>query len=250
MYKPILFNGEMVRAILDGRKNQTRRVIKPQPNKQLWCAIKHETKGRACWMEEGADQLNKDFRFYKSHEVCDILYVRETTYIYGHWNKNGITKTGKQKWMFTRDWSKPVLYNDKPPDDINRLKTERGYYKRPSMFMPRDAARIFLKVTNVRVERLQDITGEQCITEGVAKLQDQLEDDLCNYCPLPDEAKGVYSTPGGNSAGCEGSHCKDAYENYLSETAIDEFADLWDSIYKNWSDNPWVFVIEFKRVKP
>lgn len=134
--KPILFSTPMVQAILEGRKTQTRRVIKPQPEewKQLFSTddTKFPIRKKAQGFELIKSKYNKG----------DILWVRETfaEITNGHnetfieYKANG--NTGDWKW-------------------------------KPSIYMPKKAARIFLEVTNVRAERLQDITGEDSVNEGV-----------------------------------------------------------------------------------
>ena len=175
---------------------------------------------------------------YPKYDVGDILYVRET------WADTW-TPCGQEGFVYRAD-GEPERF----PywGNASLLKDEVW---RPSIHMPREAARIFLRVTGVRVERVQEITGRDVLAEGVARLIGDLDTELCDNCPLPDELKGVRCY-GGNPAMCEGSHCGEAYERYLSEAAIDEFADLWDSIYANrgygWEQNPWVEVDEFERV--
>lgn len=146
--KPILFSGPMVRAILEGRKTQTRRVVKPQPDGQLECVIRHEVSGRACWMVPGADQRAKDFRFHTSYEVGTKLWVRETWADNIPGCPNGITY-------------KADHINTKGDGPANPIKW------RPSIHMPKAAARIWLEVIGVRVERLQEITYDDCLREGM-----------------------------------------------------------------------------------
>jgi hypothetical protein len=179
--KPILFSGPMVRAILDGKKTMTRRT--------------HRI-------------------------VAGRLWVKETHCRYGYWQKNGTTKTGKQKYKFTA-LSDEVRYFDNPPDRVERSKEIIGWFKRPSIFMPRWASRITLEVTGVRVERLQEITEEDAIREGTepAYLADLRPDGLLRDGP---------------------SHAYRA-----------GFHDLWDSINGKtypWASNPFVWVIEFRRI--
>lgn len=167
--KPILFNTEMVRSILAGRKTCTRRIMKPQPTAHYGA---HCTK--------------------PPYQQGDILYVRET-------------------------WCKGSWMNEK----------ERYYYKaddndfhcvwHPSIHMPKEAARIWLKVTDVRVERLHDITGKSVLREGI------------NSHVHPDA-------------------------DYFDGNQREVFAELWDSTIKKsdierygWNANPWVWVIEFER---
>lgn len=204
MERPILFNTDMVRAILEGRKTQTRRIIKPQPKEQLKCVIQHEVSGYAHWVEASqyGQPYPKNIEYFKSIEVGDTLWVRETwadlrglgfdkpfTYLADCLNKNGVEDA-----------------------DGKRCRLDYGVKWKPSIHMPRAAARIFLKVTNVRVERLQDITHHGVISEGIAG-------DINANCKQGDRI-----------------------------TPRNEFINLWDSIYNNWKENPWVWVIEFERM--
>lgn len=132
--KPILFNTEMVRAILDGRKTQTRRIIKPKPTNPRW--------NNVGWL--GWD----DGHGYRMKPPCEpgvVLWVRET------WNG---------------DWCDHYIYKADGGSVVSA-----GYDKEPrwhpSIHMPREAARIFLRVTDVRVERLQDIDVDGVVAEGL-----------------------------------------------------------------------------------
>lgn len=189
--KPILFNTDMVRAILDGRKTVTRRAVKPQPIQRI-CYHEATDKWFYCNGMEVGDECKPPYHF------GDILYVRET------W-----AGTSKSGYVYRAD------------------KNKNNYSWRPSIHMPREAARIFLRVTDVRVERLQDITAEQILDEGV-------------------EVKFLEPRPGYISL---------AYtEMRLKPAARKQFSDLWDSTIKksdcalyNWDANPLVWVIEFER---
>lgn len=187
--RPILFNTEMVRAILEGRKTCTRRVLKQpfevHPNGYI-------TKPR------GNERLCP---YIPPYQPGDILYVRET------WCK-GSYGDEKEKYYYKAD-------------DNNFFCTWH-----PSIHMPKEAARIWLKVTNVRVERLQEITDDGCIAEGVYP-------SLCRKCN---------ATFGCDTCPDEGYH----------ET--DGFSELWNSTIKKsdidvygWLANPYVWVIEFER---
>ena len=160
--KPILFNTEMVRAILDGRKNQTRRVIKPQPMGRLaYCCMGsnagtwgypgdrvYEYWGNE-WREPAG--LTDEERLRRWTPPChtdDILYVRET------WAENPYSDSIYLYRAFP---------GFEPEDEAMR---EMGLKWRPSIHMPKEAARIFLRVTDVRVERLQDCGNMQAKDEG------------------------------------------------------------------------------------
>lgn len=145
--KPILFNAEMVRAILDGRKSCTRRAIKPQPDEKHTYPLgfitdSTEKKEVGCF-GFAVNEYGGSIQYVKPpyrYAPGDILYVRET------WKKapNG--------YFYYEDW----LRNDIA--DVTKWK--------PSIHMPKEAARIWLKVTDVRVERLQEITEVQAKAEG------------------------------------------------------------------------------------
>ena len=179
-YKPILFNTEMVKAILEGRKTQTRRIIKPQPTKPRWNNIG--------WL--GFD----DGHGYRMKHPCnpgDILWVRET------WYKDAC------RYMYRAN------YTDN--EQFFRNGKEVQIRWKPSIHMPREAARIFLRVKDVRVERLQDARDSQCMAEGVT-------------CPWNVDLRDAFSV--------------------LWDSTINP-ADR--DIY-GWNANPWVWVIEFERV--
>ena len=212
--KPILFNTEMVRAILAGRKTVTRRVIKGVSHK--WDFIEMETDPCVGAEDKYGELYPKevkglyatfewefapcDFPMIKApYQVGDILYVRET------WCR------GTDIWNCERT-SPEYFYKEEFRDE-----SAKDIKWRPSIHMPKEAARIWLKVTDVRVERLQDITDY--IAEGVS--------------------------PGSHST---------AHMNYYDEHC--DFIALWDSTIKKqdldnygWDANPWVWVIEFERIE-
>ena len=168
--RPILFSGPLVRAILAGNKTQTRRVVKPQPvkNGKFW-----EVFGAGWSMDHG------NVPCVPGHSLAnncpygvpgDELWVREEHYRFGHWEPvPGVkTRTGRQKWQFVAHTDR-VLFD--APDGVRSRNTgplaiKPGWYKRLARFMPRWASRITLEVTGVRVERLNDITGDDAAAEG------------------------------------------------------------------------------------
>ncbi len=187
---PILFNTEMVQAILEGRKTQTRRMVKPQPD--FFCV------GFPCRFTEFMQAMSPP----KSEAIkCpfgqpgDRLWVRETTVRNNNSNTYWPVADGYVK---TADYEKTI----------------------PSIHMPKAAARIWLEIEEVKVERLIDITQEDAINEGIAIIE-------------PDEAFFDYEFNGknGSFASAKGS-----------------FMSLWCKINGNrsWDANPWVWVIKFK----
>lgn len=214
---PILFNGPMVRAILDGRKTQTRRIVKPT-------GAHHIFQFRGKDEARGADEPTGEWAWCSSaHVVSDHIYCP-----YG--------KPGDRLWV-RETWSSDFA-NHYPfervwyaADDARRYEIEvrdgvRGIYSpeggmhvpfrwRPSIHMPRAVSRITLEVTDVRVERLQAISEQDAHSEGVFA--------------------GSYEYDNGEG----------------TESARESFQCLWDGIATpsaDWAGNPWVWVVEFKRV--
>ena len=207
--KPILFNTEMVRAILDGRKTCTRRLVKPQPDEKHTYPLgfvtdSTEKKEVGCF-GFAANEYGGSIQYVKPpyrYAPGDILYVRET------WKKapNG--------YYYYEDW----LRNDIA--DVTKWK--------PSIHMPKEAARIWLKVTHVRVERLQEITPKDAENEGVGNLfYEDIGYGEKNYGTEVDPEYGI---------------------------AKEQFAWLWEATIKKsnldrygWDANPYVWVIGFER---
>ncbi len=204
---PILFNTDMVRAILDGRKTVTRRLVKLQPD---WfdCGIKGDrnTPMRAC------DVLLSDLEIKPSYQPGDILYVRET---WKYYEKAVGKGEGFHIGKFLAYKADEDKYKEGRPSEWYE-----GKWK-PSIHMPKPAARIWLKVTDVRVERLQDISEEQCLREGIVILPEDIEDEEFGSCPNVPIFK--YSILWGSTIG---------------KSAI---------VHSGWNANPWVWVIEFER---
>lgn len=216
--RPILFSGQNIPPIIDGSKTQTRRIVNfKRIAKQSGCrsgtlAYSDTFKSWAVFGGSEADVCLVNCPYGK---VGEILWVRESHYLYGRWHKNGTTKRGKQKWRFAYVKSLGVKFPDDPPEVICKKKTESGWFKRSSLFMPFWACRIKLEITKIRVERLQDISEEDAIKEGVT-----IENDPAYIAAFgKDTAKLTYQI-------------------------------LWESIngHGSWEKNPFVWVIEFKRI--
>jgi hypothetical protein len=160
----------MVQKILSGKKSQTRRIVKFPKH------IEQQDNGLYTLFADGDCYENQHMEQIKGYIDCPykvgmVLWVRETTYLFGKWVRNGVTKTGKQKYKFVWDKAKPVIYAaDGEPDYICRDNNEVGYFKRPSIFMPLAVCRLKLQITNVGVERLQEITEDDAIKEGFSPL--------------------------------------------------------------------------------
>lgn len=198
---PIIFNAEMVRAILAGKKTQTRRVINPQPQ------------GMPLLSEDGEVQLNEDgeIPFRNGGKLREINFIKSK---YG--------QPGDKLWV-RETWGEvipdKIVYRANHADDYQwgaGKSSQGGFQWKPSIYMPRLACRITLKILDIRIERLQIISAKDVLAEGVK-------------C-LPKEGTMTWGLD-----------------------SIRRFMNLWDSIHSkdgfSWETNPWVWVIEFKRVR-
>lgn len=198
--RPILFSAPMVRAILEGKKTQTRRVVKPQS------AILTDEMARSFGVQPPPQQ-NMPVIHCRYGGPGERLWVRET------W---GLFQERPQFGVFYR-----------ADADSPNYEEENGIARwRPSIHMPRKYSRIELEIVSVRVERLQDITEADAIAEGIERIP--------NVGPM--RAFGWRDYSGGIGF-------FDPVQSYRS---------LWESINgpDSWAANPWVWGIEFKRIKP
>ncbi len=243
--KPILFNTEMVRAILDGRKTCTRRVIKPQPYGKCTYPLgfvtdSTEKKEVGCF-GFGIDEYGGSIQYAKpSYQPGDILYVRETWERFECWNCDG-----DERGNCPKEPKKGVLdktcgcYMYRATDEI------RGDAKwHPSIHMPKEATRIWLKVTDVRVERLQEITEVQSQAEGIRGYSK--DGNLYKYAVTDDWWIDFHNKHRKSFLG--------TWWQDMPRTAKDAFSYLWNSTIKpsdldryGWGANPLVWVIEFER---
>lgn len=229
MDKPILFSGPMVRAILEGRKTVTRRVLK-QPGEMgvrgapVTVDNYHTGKPEAglayYWKERGCWNSSQPIKL--AHAVGDRLYVKEATWFWCERVPNGTTPTGRQKWRYVPMRETAPVYcvdhPDKPLVSVVSPNTgnQWGWRYKVGRFMPRWASRITLEVTGVKVERLQDISEEDAKAEGCA----------------PTTCANVLSP-------------QDGFPSFRSAFAI-----LWQSINGpgSWDANPWVAAYSFRVV--
>lgn len=229
---PIIFSPEMVKAILEGRKSVTRRVIKPQPDENgvgymkhaplLWDSIFREPWSPWKWDTEEGERIYKNCHY---GEPGDVLWVRE------NWTQNGLNYYRYQAdWLDTKPGeSNGTFTNPSVPEKF------RGKWK-PSIHMPRVAARILLRVTDVRVERLQDICANDAIAEGI-ETYTHANGDIVYNCYQCDDKGHI----GGQNMCDDGG-----FKNHLLS-----FASLWTNIngYESWNSNPWVWVVAFEVIK-
>jgi len=222
----ILFKGEMVKAILDGTKTQTRRIVKPQPSENIWDCL------RGCqpmrrrkyeYMGDGSIEISiKPYAF-----VGDRLYCKEawaTGDKLDKYNATQIAEMAEEAGFEGMNPKCPLLYKDDSRiqwghNDLADFGPF-GRWRSPR-FMPKWASRITLEITEVRVERVQEISEGDARAEGVSWPEGAQESNIRKW----------------------GSE----------QTARMRFADLWDSINAkrgySWESNPWVWVITFRRMQ-
>ncbi|HDG8163929.1 TPA: hypothetical protein PCO66_004114 [Klebsiella pneumoniae] len=230
----MIFNGEMVRALLSGRKTQTRRIIKPQPEVTLSGSLSGK------WLSRPLNGLLlpkiEDIAIHCPFgAVGDRIWVRETWGVVSH--------------AFSDDGLMIDWVPDRPATAIHEMPFGNGYYSgyaiyatdgdftwgdddgyedgrwcwKPSIHMPRAASRILLEITDVRVERLNAISQEDAEAEGI-DMEALYDSQDCYDCIADHNMTG-------------------------RPTVTGAFKYLWESIYgeEGWKSNPWVWVIEFKR---
>ncbi|WP_300772967.1 hypothetical protein [uncultured Acetatifactor sp.] len=216
---PILFNQEMVRAILDGRKTATRRLIKIRYRSEEcnFQVVKNISTGERRIDTIDADGFTCRTAIEPPYRPGDILYVRET------WNINNLFSENDEEFYVIYEYkvdgfSKTVKISEELYDNYEESMGYRPEWH-PSIHMPKQAARIWLKVTDVRVEQLQEIDGCGVLAEGIDN-------------------------------GKSNSSMGKRWEN-MQRMA---FSELWDSAIKKadlerygWCACPWVWAIEFER---
>lgn len=233
--RPILFNGEMVRAILDGRKTQTRRVVNPQP---------HAGVRKSPFVPSGLEDGHGREIKLKYGRPGDRLWVRETWQPCGPWDcLDGMHIRLKADDSLFKPLNppRPFLVENDGRDGLGKNGKQKW---RPSIYMPRWASRISLEITDIRVERVQDISEADVWAEGV---------QLKASC----KGSGLVSI-GEKHSPYDYVQTRQKNESVQDVAMrawkpIPHFAALWDGINAKrgypWKDNPWVWVVKFKRVE-
>lgn len=203
--KPILFNTEMVRAILDGRKTVTRRLIRPQPHRDSQLSMGANMDICHAFDDSIEHPGPNDRRVYMApYNPGDVLYVRET------WAPPFLPDSDEIRYRADYNRNDTILREGPYPDSVSVVNAKWH----PSIHMPREAARLFLLVTDVRAERLQQITEIGARNEGADSIQ---------------IAREIWS-------------CRKGFERIWDSTI-----NPVDLSHYGWAANPWVWVIEFER---
>ena len=213
---PILFSTEMVQAILKSRKTQTRRVVKPQPMHDSAPPFRDGNQ----WLHMG------DVYKCPYGQPGDVLWVRET------W-----CYTGSNEYLNLQT-NLPFFYKADVKDSLTEkeVMNHYGWKWKPSIHMPREAARLFLRIKDVRVERLQEISEDDACEEGI------------EVKTMPNADAGDYNCYPRNYMISEKD--ADGWPYFNEEQYIESFRTLWQSINgpESWDANPWVWVVEFERI--
>lgn len=230
--RPILFSGHMVRAILNGQKTVTRREIKPSMRSADSSFELHQQEDESWRPMHTFDESCMDSNGTEHPIVCpygqpgDRLWVREA------WAQINVAQAPGESWVVYRECDN---------------RTDYGGPWKPSIHMRRRDSRILLEVTGVRVERLQDISEDQAKAEGMVYTDFGMQ-----------ERPGKASIDGGKTfhplkpQQASGWHAGDAtHPDQCLDRARWAFANLWEKINgeNSWDANPWVWVVEFKRVE-
>lgn len=209
--RPILFSTPMVQAILEGRKTQTRRVIKNISEEATFFGIEENPELVSIDIEQEEPEIhNGTFALFEENSskfpygnIGDILWVRET---WNNYNENFYGFPDKEIYLYKANG------------------TDRTCTWKPSIFMPKDACRIFLEIENIKVERLQEISEEDARAEGIEREWDGIATWYKDYLK-PNEM--------------------------IKRYAKESFESLWKFINgkQSWEENQWIWVIEFKKIE-
>lgn len=217
--RPILFSGPMVRAILAGDKLQTRRVVKNSDDVQGWAELELFPPIYRGWWSSDDETAHASYDINCPYgNVGDVLWVRET-----------IKRAGAGACWFAAD-DQPVYGTD----ELTGVRMLAHYkYKRaklPSIHMPKDWCRLFLRIAGIRIERLQQISGSDAAAEGIER--DAFDQTIGFKDYLTDDWHVAWG------------------ETSIDQAAIQSFRSLWESINGegSWDANPWVWVIEFEKI--
>ena len=226
MERPILFSSEMVKAILEGRKTMTRRVVKKDISNQFDIDVDNTV---AAYINQLTGDSYDPVEICPYDDVGDRLWVRETWYYEEHMHGSTEGMPDSPGGLYSHRLVYKADCQDYP---VNVGVGRQGW--RPSIFMPRWASRITLEITDIKVEQLQDITEEDAIAEGI------------HLCAGIDEEGYTHGYHWGPVSDTE----------LLFNSATSAYRKLWDSINgrgrkpgRAWENDPWVWVISFKVVE-
>lgn len=236
--RPILFNAEMVKAILSGAKTQTRRIMRRQPD-----AVEYFKRGEATTDTNAKHAILRCYNNPKGFRKCASGWSADATY------KTPFSEFSVGDRLWVRETFRLFDPDECPHSDfpcgcpswgtpLYRASHDclDGEKWTPSIHMPRSASRLVLEITNIRVERLNDISEADAIAEGVKPVS------VPDYVPVD----GGYTRA--NRTMWKGYQNN---ERAYRDTAKDSFMSLWQSVYgaDSWVANPWVWVAEFKVIQ-
>lgn len=245
--RPIAFSSPMVEAILTGRKTMTRRVASLTISDKATKMINHlsdttQPTFNPLWRQQGHFESLLQAWIYPHcpfGKPGDQLWVRENYFAFGSWvpDNKSKRKTSRKSYKFMEDGRLNPIFRTSthhPVSDQLPVKTRPSkgrehiitWYLRLARFMPKKHARIWLEIINIRLERLQDITEQDAINEGIEVKEDPTA--------IVEKSYKIYGS-----------------KDWWDESPIASFKSLWESLHGSGSfaENPWVWVIEFKRIE-
>lgn len=238
--KGIIMTADVVRAIMRGTKTQVRVILKPQPSED-WTPHSYGDVhkmvngefvlkgGEPVVIGWGACNECGDEAYITRDKPGDVLYVKEKWCELGDIDDNWQIIDGTNKYYYSADGYNPTPYIAFLNPKTGVLDVERGYpFWRPSSIMPREAARIWLRVTDIKIERVQNISEEDAIAEGISS-NDAMDIGAEHFHP-------TYYNPDNNPPILD---------------YIGAFSVLWNKIHGAgaWDRNPWVEVVSFERIE-
>lgn len=250
--RPILFSAPMVRAILDGRKTVTRRPVKGLSSSfAVTTAADESPLNAVCW-NVGGPIIHCPYG-----KPGEQLWVRESFWHAGDWvstypEDDTGSWSGTARVHYRADGEPPNEPNRNYPNGLRNgaysaAAPANVWRARPSIHMPRWACRILLEITDVRVERLQDISEDQAKAEGCFFTDYGQE---CFHGGTGWKDVGICPAPAGHRQRTGWAWDKNTSHEECLGTPRWAFANLWNATGGDWDANPWVWVVEFKRVQP
>ncbi len=267
--KPIIFSAPMVKALLAGTKTQTRRLLNPQPPEwATFCQQPDMLNVNHQWVPSGLwrwsepekstpeplrqwplDTSGQHYWLRPPYAPHDRVYVREAYYQFGHWEpvEGKQTKGGRQKWAFVGDH--PLIVFNAPEEHRlgrhHKDPSTPAWHKRLGRFMPRAESRMWLEITDVRVQRLQDISEEDAKAEGIVWQEPTEEDrqwavDQAVEYGCSADIEGVWTVHGAGGPG---------KADIWGVTPQQSYQFLWNTLHTEpgtrWADNPWIVAYTF-----
>lgn len=257
---PILMSSAMVVVLLNGSKTQTRRVVSKGNSTHGglygykfsdldFSTAKPDSFFAPVYLKVDLPIMTTRHRIFPKYEIGDLLWCKELHYRFGIWieDEGEFTKTGKQKWKFIPTTDEVLFIENQPSihytSRTKKYSNEPSWFKRSSLFMPKAAARIWLQITDIKCERLQDISEEDILFEGVKYNVASKENGLVSPIFKIGEVNNALSFMPENWRQLP-------EKEMINKLLFAHWAELWCSVNgeESWNANPFVWCVSFKRI--